>query len=319
MQAVLNAVLPIFTLILTGFLCGRLRVFSRSAADGLNRFAVYLALPALIFLAMSKLTPAQISQIGFALAFGGAMAVTFGLGFWLSRWRGRSVGNASIEGLDAGYSNGFMGIPLCLLVFGQTSVPAAVIATLFTACVLFLWSILLIEVDQRRRGGYWRTARLTLLSLVRNPLLLAPLAGVGVGMSGLSLPVPVERFTNLLGGAASPCALTCIGLFLAQERLVVRDLSSIGILVVLKLLFQPAVTALLALYVFAVPHPWSHAAVLLSSPADRGRPFHHRQIVRPRGGRHLRCDPRLAPRLGRNRFDPRRLAWMRIFTTHKCR
>jgi predicted permease len=99
MQAVLNAALPIFALILTGFLCGRWRVFSRSAADGLNRFAVYLALPALIFLAMSKITPAQISQIGFALAFGGAMAVTFGLGFWLSRWRGRSVGNASIEGL----------------------------------------------------------------------------------------------------------------------------------------------------------------------------------------------------------------------------
>ena len=274
MQAVLNAALPIFALILTGFLCGHFGVFSRTATDSLNRFAIYLALPALMFLAMSKITPEQASQTGFSLAFGGGIAVTFAIGFALSRWRGRRVANASIEGLDAGYSNvGFMGIPLCLLVFGPSSLPAAVIATLFTACVLFLFAIVLIEVDLQGDASLGRTMRKVLLSLVRNPLLLAPLAGVGIGLAGLPLPAPVERFASLLAGAASPCALVCIGLFLAQESVVGHDVSSIGVLVGLKLLIQPAVTAVLALYVFEMPTLWSHSAVLLSALPIGSGPF----------------------------------------------
>ncbi len=274
MQAVLNAALPIFALIFTGFLCGRFGVFSRTATDSLNRFAIYLALPALMFLAMSKITPEQVSHTGFALAFGGGIAVTFAAGFALSRWRGRRVANASIEGLDAGYSNvGFMGIPLCLLVFGPSSLPAAVIATLFTACVLFLFAIVLIEVDLQGDASLGRTMRKVLLSLVRNPLLLAPLAGLGIGLAELPLPAPIERFASLLAGAASPCALVCIGLFLAQESVVGHDASSIGVLVGLKLLIQPAVTAFLALYVFEMPTLWSHSAVLLSALPIGSGPF----------------------------------------------
>ena len=43
MHAVLNSALPIFALILTGFICGYFGVFDRTATDNLNRFAVYLA------------------------------------------------------------------------------------------------------------------------------------------------------------------------------------------------------------------------------------------------------------------------------------
>jgi malonate transporter len=274
MNAVLNAALPIFALIFVGYLCGHFGLFSREATDSLNRFAIYLALPALMFLAMSKITPEQVSQVGFALAFAGGIAITFALGFVLSRWRGHRVANASIEGLDAGYSNvGFMGIPLCLLVFGQSGLPAAVIATLFTACVLFLFAIVLIEADLHRGAGLWRTVRKVLLSLARNPLLLAPVAGLAIGMTGLPLPGSIERFVSLLGGAASPCALVCIGLFLAQERVVSDDATSIGVLVGLKLLVQPAATAVLAFYVFDVPLLWSKAAVLLSSLPIGSGPF----------------------------------------------
>jgi malonate transporter and related proteins len=274
MQAVLNAAVPIFALILTGFLCARFGGFDRSATDNLNRFAVYLALPALMFLAMSKITPDQIRQFGFALTFAGGIAVTFAIGFGLSRLRGRAVANSSIEGLDAGYSNvGFMGIPLCLLVFGQASVPAAIIATLFTACILFLFAIVLIEVDVHKGASLVRTVGKVCLSLVRNPLLIAPIAGLLVGLSGIILPAPLEQFASLLGGAASPCALVCIGLFLAQERVVSGDATSIAALVLLKLLVQPAVTGLFAFYVFEVPSLWARSAVLLSALPIGSGPF----------------------------------------------
>ena len=139
------------------------------------------------------------------------------------------------------------------------------IATLFTACVLFLVSIVIVETDLHRAARPWLTVRKALLRLLRNPLLLAPAAGLSIGLTGHVLPGPVAQFATLLGAAASPCALVCIGLFLAQERVSRRDIPTIGALVALKLLFQPAATALLAVGVFGVPSAWWRPAVLLSA------------------------------------------------------
>ncbi|MHC2333401.1 AEC family transporter [Bradyrhizobium sp. USDA 4454] len=274
MHAVLNSALPIFALILTGFACGYFGLFDRVATDNLNRFAVYLALPSLMFVAMSKITLDQVSQLGFVGAFCGGFAVSFAVAFVVSRFRGRRVASASIEGLDAGYSNvGFMGIPMCLLVFGPESAPASIIATLFTACVLFLFAVIVVEIDLQKGGSFWSTGARVIVSVLRSPLLIAPVAGLAVGLSGLKLPAPVESFTSLLGGAASPAALVCIGLFLAQERVVTDDAMSIAILVVLKLILQPAVTAFLAFYVFSMPPLWSHSAVILSALPIGSGPF----------------------------------------------
>ena len=178
MHAVLNSALPIFALILTGFICGYFGVFDRTATDNLNRFAVYLALPSLMFVAMSKITPDQVRQLGFVGAFCGGFSVTFAVAFAISRARGRRVANASIEGLDAGYSNvGFMGIPMCLLVFGPESAPASIIATLFTACVLFLFAVVIVEIDLQKGNSFWSTGAKVAKSLLTSPLLIAPVAG----------------------------------------------------------------------------------------------------------------------------------------------
>jgi malonate transporter len=274
MHAVLNSALPIFALILTGFICGYFGVFDRTATDNLNRFAVYLALPSLMFVAMSRITPDQVRQFGFAAAFFGGCAVCFVVAFVISRMRGRRVASASIEGLDAGYSNvGFMGIPMCLLVFGPESAPASIIATLFTACVLFLFAVVVVEIDLQKGRNFWSTLKKVIVSLLRSPLLIAPVAGLAIGLTGVTLPAPLINSTTLLGGAASPAALICIGLFLAQERVVSHDAVSIGILVSLKLILQPLVTAVLAFHVFSMPPLWSHSAVILSALPIGSGPF----------------------------------------------
>ncbi len=274
MHAVLNSALPIFALILTGFICGYFSVFDKTATDNLNRFAVYLALPSLMFVAMSKITPEQVRQFGFVAAFCGGSLITFAAAFAISRARMRRVANASIEGLDAGYSNvGFMGIPMCLLVFGPESAPASIIATLFTACILFLFAVVVVEIDLQKGSSFWSTGTKVAKALFTSPLLIAPAAGLSIGLSGLRVPAPFESFTTLLGGAASPVALVCIGLFLAQESVVSHDATSIGILVAMKLLLQPAVTAFLAFYVFTMPPLWSHSAVILSALPIGSGPF----------------------------------------------
>src|SRR5690242_5602023 len=165
-----------------------------------------------------------------------------------------------------------MGIPLCLLVFGESSIPAAVIATLFTACLLFAVAIMAIESDLQRASSLRLTIRNLLVSLARNPLLVAPAAGLAIGMAELTMPAAFDQFVAVLGGAASPVALVCVGLFLAQER-AVGSPEVVAKLVVLKLVVQPVVTGLLAFYAFQMPAEWSHSAVLLSALPIGSGPF----------------------------------------------
>lgn len=266
MQAILNAALPIFALIFTGYLCGRFGMFTKEATGSINRFAAYLALPALLFVAMTRITPDQLGQVGFMVAYLVPIAVIYVAGFVIAKAQGHALAGASMGGLNASYSNvGFMGVPLCLLVFGEKGLQPAVVAALFTACVQFLFAIALIEIGKNKGASVWRTAGTVGASLVTNPLCVAPLLGLAIGVAGVPLPVPVERFATLLGGAATPCALICIGLFFADQAGVKQPSGTIGATLLLKLLAQPAIAAVLALYVFDMPPLWAHAAILLSA------------------------------------------------------
>lgn len=284
MQAVISAALPVFGLIFVGYLCARRAWLGASAMDALNRFVVYLALPAVMFQSMAQITWAELVNPGFLGAFGGGMAATFALAFVLDRAvRGRLT-DASIEGMGAAYPNaGFMGLPLCLGAFGPASIPAVVVATLLTATVLFAISIAIIETDLQKSSSWRRTTMFVARALFRNPLVVSPLVGMAFAATGLSLPAPVLHFTTLLGGAASPCALVAIGMFLAQSAGAAsepRIVKTVSRLVGLKLIFQPAVTGWLAFRVFDLPTVWSHSALLLSALPIGTGPFMLAQLYR---------------------------------------
>ena len=274
MQAVLDAAVPIFALILAGYGAGSARMFDPAATDTLNRFAFYFALALFMFVSMSKVTLCPLSELGVGPAFGLGIAITYAAGFIIARARGKRFADASLDALNGAYSNtGFMGIPLCLLALGTASMPAAIIGTLFTACILFLFGLMMIEAGTRTETYAATIARRVAIALVRNPLFIAPIAGLMFGLTGALLPEPVERFSSLLGASASPVALFCIGLFLAQVPFANTDLRAVGTLLGLKLFFQPALTAVLALWVFDMPKVWSATAVLLSALPIGSGPF----------------------------------------------
>lgn len=152
MQAVLTAALPVFALILTGWLAARWRVLGPSATDALNRYVVYLSLPALLFRAMAQADLRQLADYwDFTAAVAGGIALTFGAAILACRRDGARLTDLSLEGLATSYGNaGYMGIPLCLALLGPASLAPAIITTLLTACVLFGVAIALIEFDQHR-------------------------------------------------------------------------------------------------------------------------------------------------------------------------
>ena len=62
MTSALSILLPLFALIAAGYCARRARVFDASASSTINRFVVWLALPAALFGIMAQSTWAQLWQ-----------------------------------------------------------------------------------------------------------------------------------------------------------------------------------------------------------------------------------------------------------------
>ncbi|WP_337180544.1 AEC family transporter [Sphingopyxis granuli] len=267
MIAVLATVIPIFALIFAGWISMRLGIFGPHATRELNRFVVHLALPALLFGIVANAEWHEIWQPGFIASFGLGCFLVFGIALGVHLARGGHLADAAIDGLNASYANtGFVGFPLALAVVGPASLAPTLVATIITVCVLFAVALLLVEASLHTSLGPRRLLKVVLISLIKNPLLVAPVLGAIVLVSGVPVPGPMDSFLKLLGTAASPCALVALGLFLAGDRPApTTSHLEIGWLVGMKLLLQPAATWVLAAWVFRLSPPLTHLAVLLAA------------------------------------------------------
>lgn len=274
----LFVVAPIFSLILAGWIARRTGWLGPAATREVNRLVVYLALPALLFDIMAGAELSEIWQPRFMLAFGAGCAAVFCFTLALRMGQGRGLADAAIDGLNASYANtGFMGFPLVLAVVGETGMGPTLVATILTVSVLFAVAIVLIECGAQAGARPHLVALRTAKSLVKNPLLIAPALGAVALAAGFHPPAPMERFLDLLGGAASPCALIALGLFLAGEReraeAAPAGSAVAGALVALKLVAHPAATWLIAGPLMGLPAPLVHLAVLLAALPTGTGPF----------------------------------------------
>jgi malonate transporter and related proteins len=269
---VLSVVVPVFALILAGFIAGKTGKLGPNASAEINRFVVWLALPAQLFTFTANSDWQTLWQPGFIIAFSaGCFAVYIAL--LLYRWyHTRDWVAASFTGLSGSYANtGYMGIPLCLLALGDSGLAPAVIATLVVVCGLFGLAIVFIEFGKQSHKPWYEIIAIVLGSLAKNPLLVAPIAGAAWSASGLQMVEPAQQFLSFLAAAASPCALVSIGLFLMQKS--EGKVSGVWSLTFIKLIVQPGVAWLVAGPILGLPLFWVQAAVLMSALPTGTGPF----------------------------------------------
>jgi predicted permease len=197
MPSVLTIVLPIFALIFAGWAARRLGVLGPQACGELNRFVVFLALPALLFDIVAQGRWSELWRPGFVAAFGLGAALVFAATVAL-RLRGRrNLADAAIDGLNAAYANtGFIGFPLVLAAVGPAGLTPALIATVLTVCVLFALALVLIEVGLAAERHPARLLAKVAGAVARNPLFVAPAAGALFMATGLAVPAPAESFLS---------------------------------------------------------------------------------------------------------------------------
>jgi len=156
------------------------------------------------------------------------------------------------------------GLPIAKLALGATAVPVVALLLVFNA--LTLWTLVSVSVEWSRHGAFSAAGfASTALRVLRNPIILAIVAGTAFGRLGFTLPPMPDAALAVLGDFAAPAALLTLGMGLAAFPLKQEWASSLTICA-LKLLVQPLVVWSLAL-ALGLPPLELRAVVLVASMA----------------------------------------------------
>jgi predicted permease len=279
MLGTLSILLPIFGLIAAGFISRKTGVMGQTAASELNRFVVWLALPALLFDIMANSNWSALYLPDFILVY---LIGSVGLFVLVLIWRlkqGVPLADASIDSVSAAYSNtGYVGFPLLFLVFGASSQVPTTIASIIVVSIVFALAIILIETGLQAEASLRLKIKNVLKAVFLNPLIVSPIAGMLFALTSWQLPQGVETFLTLLSGAASPAALVSLGLFLADAVASSNDNTAAARqtawqLTAIKLIAQPLLVAWLALSVFEMDYELAMMAILLAALPTGTGPF----------------------------------------------
>lgn len=266
MSTVINVALPVFAVILAGFIAGRVGILGETASEALNKFVYWIALPPLLFLAMAQTPLEQILYWPFIYAYlGSVAAVWLATALFGAVVHRASMAEMTMQGMNASFSNtGYMGIPLFVAAFGQAGLAPASVATVIMSMVSIGIAVISLELFMASGRGLFRALIDVLLALLRNPLVVSSALGLGFSHLRWELPIPAERLFDLLGASASPCALFAIGLFMAGQRLR-GDLAEVTWISVMKLIWQPLACWWLAVTFFPMDPFWLASAIILAA------------------------------------------------------
>ena len=239
---VADLVLPVFAIIVTGWLAGSLGYISRTLADGLVHFAYNVAMPALLFVTIAQESARSLLEWRFLFAFGGGSILIFLLVFVACRaGLARGTASSTMYGMAASMTNtGFVALPILHSIYGQSAVLPAAIATVFVAAVMFPATVILLEQEVSGKDAKAAHPAVLMKQIVLNPMLLSTLLGLAWAIGGLPIPAPLAAYLNIFAGALTPCALFAIGLGLSLQG-IAASLAGSLVLAAIKLVFMPLI------------------------------------------------------------------------------
>ena len=243
MLELFNLTLPIFAVVGLGYLAARINMVKPDAIGAINTFVFYFAMPALVAGALGRQEFSKVLDLPLLAGWLVAGLLLFAVGMVFCRvyqsLKGAraSLGEMALTGQAASIANvGFLALPIVAANFGDEGVRISASILIVDLLIIIPLSITLLEAQSGESGV--QAFIKAIGKAVRNPFAIAILLGVGLSLSGIGLPGPVDRFAGFLGAAAAPTALFALGLSLADKE-VESHHAYVGGVSLLKLAIHP--------------------------------------------------------------------------------
>ncbi len=239
MGPVLAATLPIFLLILVGFLLRWRGFVERSAWEAIEKLTYLVLFPALLVrtLATTDFGDLQIlpiiAAINLPLILTAVVLMTL-----VARFMTNGPALASmLQGFIR--PNTYIGLAIAAGLFGETGLATATLALAASVPLVNLISVIALS---RHGNNASKNLGGLLVAIVKNPIIVACVAGILLNATGIGLPSLADPFLEILGRAALPLGLIAVGAGL-ELRGNGDDLGALVAPVVGKLVALPIVTA----------------------------------------------------------------------------
>ncbi|PHS31972.1 MAG: hypothetical protein COA92_07280 [Sulfurovum sp.] len=233
MQLIIQTLLPLMLLIALGSVL-KLTIADDTWTKVLNKLAIYLLFPALIFSGMIKVKLETIDDLSFIYGNFIILVLVIATLYLTLKHFGFSKSIVNTYVISVFFGNvGYLGFPILSSLFPDFEGIISMHIALYTF-LLFTIGIAILEFSVHQKIGMS-----TLKDTLKNPLLLAVLFSIFLLWMNIKLPFVVLRTVDLLAAGATPIILISLGIFLAQGLPKHIEYKHVVGLISLKLLLMP--------------------------------------------------------------------------------
>ncbi len=266
MQILLEVTTPIFLIIGGGYLVTQLGYMKLSAAEGLMFFVQNIALPVMLFNAISNINLGVGFNYKFLISFYTGSLLCFAIALTITfLYFKRPWEDSVVIAFTALFGNTvLLGLAVVGRAFDDVSLTGAYFIVAFHAPFCFLVGITTMELYKSREKRD-SPILVSVFSLIwKNAILMGMVLGFIFNILGLSLPDVLAVPVNMVAGSAIPAALFALGGILSQYK-PSGDLKIIGMICILTLVFHPFVAWVLSSMVFNIQKPLIQSAVITAA------------------------------------------------------
>lgn len=245
----------------------RMKWFSEGMVDGLMTFATQLAVPCLLFRAISTLDLSTAYNWNMMSAFYIGASVSF-FSASLLMWKlfKRHPGESIAIGFGALFSNSvLLGLPISERAWGAENLSPVYAIVSIHAPFCYLLGISCMELVRSDGRSLLDTSRVVVKAMFRNSLMIGIGLGFIVNLSGLNLPAVILSAIDIVSESALPVALFGLGAVLTRYK-INQTLGEVSTVALFSLLVHPAITFIIC-YLLGVPSSISSMAVLVAAMA----------------------------------------------------
>lgn len=247
----LNAVIPVFLIIVVGYVLKRTGMLDDEFAKTANRFVYKITLPAML---LNNMMTCDIRHTfdGEYVLYCGAATLTGILAVWgIGRivLTDKSIVGEFVQGAYRG-SAAILGIALVQNISGNTAMAPLMMLGSVPLYNVFAVIILVFEQgeqtenDRNEAGQRKKKIIGSVRGICKNPIILSILGGMLLSFFGVGLPVILDKTVNSIGSLTTPLALVVIGAGFegkkAAKKIKPAVAASLIKLVVQPLVFLPA-------------------------------------------------------------------------------
>lgn len=261
-----NVTFPIFLVMVIGYILKQIGMLNDNFVTVANKFNFKVTLPFMLFRDISGVDIKAVFDLKYVLF----CAIVSTLCFWLI-WGGTKLflKDKSLRGafVQASFrsSAAVMGLAFIENIYGPSAMGPLMIVGAVPLYNIF--SVIVLTFEGAHSGEENRTEKIkeACINIAKNPIILAILAGLVVGLLGIEFPLIINKTVNSVAQMATPLALITIGAGFEGRKALAKIRPTIAASLI-KLVVQPLIFVPVAAWLGFTGEKMIGILIMLASP-----------------------------------------------------